>query len=597
MIDLLLIQTKGGIVLLETRPSKNTAAVPSNTSINHLLAQAFLNETSATSSASSTFVQNTTAFKWRTLKDIGLIIIAAYQKFVNLVWLDEFLASLATLFDRLYHSHLAHGLADPQYHAGVAAILDDVSQPSCQLSEWIDQRIASYEKEHGGLQTTTYVEREAKDWQMDKVTTTGLSPSTGRATLASSKTDQRAAAFNKSPLHSPAVSSGEETDDPARRPKKKKGRKWDADGFVADDDDGGAAVLDYSEANGTTADKSVAYLDKMASMSGTPFVLRDMSGNTSTTSSGSESRVLSFFKSIIGGKTLHKADLDPVLDKMYIFLIEKNVARPVAENIMTNVRIDLENKTTGSWESVHTAVRNAFSRSLTRILTSTTPTSLLQEIAHVNTTLKRPYVISVVGVNGVGKSTSLSKIAYWLLSSNLSILLAACDTFRSGAVEQLAVHVKNLSQLHGARRIELFSRGYGKDAAVVAKDAVETGKHDKFDVVLIDTAGRRHNDQRLMGSLEKFATLAKPDKILMVAEALVGTDSLHQARNFNAALGHQRSLDGFIISKVDTVGDMVGTIVSMTYEVGIPVLFVGVGQMYPDLRSLSVDWVVEKLLS
>ena len=596
MIDLLLIQTRGGIVLLERRPSKNTAAVPSNTSINLLLAQAFLNETTATSSTSSTLVQNTTAFKWTTLKDIGLIIIAAYQKFVNLVWLDEFLAGLATLFDRLYHSHLAHGLSDSRYHAGVAAILDDMSQPSCQLAKWIDQRIASYETEHGSSETTTYVDGKAKDRQMDKDTSTGLSPGSGRATVASRKTDQQEAFLSKSPLHSPVVSSGEETDNLARRPRKKKGRKWDADGFVADDNDG-AAALDYSDANGTAADKGFDYLDEMASVSGTPFVLRDMSGNTSMTSSGGESRVLSYFKSIIGGKTLHKADLDPVLDKMYNFLLEKNVARPVAENIMTNVRLDLENKTTGSWESVNTAVRNAFSRSLTRILTSTTPTSLLQEIAYVNTTLKRPFVISVVGVNGVGKSTSLSKIAYWLLSSNLSILLAACDTFRSGAVEQLAVHVKNLSQLYGARRIELFSRGYGKDAAVVAKDAVDTGKREKFDIVLIDTAGRRHNDQRLMGSLEKFATLAQPDKILMVAEALVGTDSLHQARNFNAALGHQRSLDGFIISKVDTVGDMVGTIVSMTYEVGIPVLFVGVGQMYPDLRSLSVDWVVERLLS
>jgi len=85
----------------------------------------------------------------------------------------------------------------------------------------------------------------------------------------------------------------------------------------------------------------------------------------------------------------------------------------------------------------------------------------------------------------------------------------------------------------------------------------------------------RHNDQRLMSSLEKFAKFANPDKILMVGEALVGTDSVAQARNFNAAFGAGRGLDGFIISKCDTVGDMVGTLVSMVHSTGVPVLFVG----------------------
>ena len=105
--------------------------------------------------------------------------------------------------------------------------------------------------------------------------------------------------------------------------------------------------------------------------------------------------------------------------------------------------------------------------------------------------------------------------------------------------------------------VELYEKGYGKDAANIARDAVQFAEQNGFDVVLIDTAGRRHNDQRLMSSLEKFAKFAEPDKILMVGEALVGTDSVLQARNFNAAFGKGRCLDGFIISKCDTVGDMV----------------------------------------
>ena len=100
-----------------------------------------------------------------------------------------------------------------------------------------------------------------------------------------------------------------------------------------------------------------------------------------------------------------------------------------------------------------------------------------------------------------------------------------------------------------------------------------------------------------MSSLEKFAQFAQPDKIFMVGEALVGTDSVAQARNFNAAFGSGRGLDGFIISKCDTVGDMVGTLVSMVHATGIPVVFLGVGQHYGDLRGLSVGWAVGLLMS
>ena len=244
--------------------------------------------------------------------------------------------------------------------------------------------------------------------------------------------------------------------------------------------------------------------------------------------------------------------------------------------------------------------------SLQKILTPTTSLDLLRAIAAAThpanpaLTPPRPYVISIVGVNGVGKSTNLSKLAFFLLQNDLRVLLAACDTFRSGAVEQLRVHARNLAELARRQRrghIELFERGYGKDAANIAKEAVAHGAREGFDVVLVDTAGRRHNDARLMSSLEKFAQLARPDKILMVGEALVGSDSVMQARNFNAAFGTKRGLDGFIISKCDTVGDMVGSLVSMVHATGIPVVFLGVGQHYGDLRTLNVGWAVGLLMS
>lgn len=158
---------------------------------------------------------------------------------------------------------------------------------------------------------------------------------------------------------------------------------------------------------------------------------------------------------------------------------------------------------------------------------------------------------------------------------------------------------KNRRGKSGNDHIELFEAGYGGSDLVtkIAKQAIKYASDQNFDVVLMDTAGRRHNDPTLMSPLKPFADQAKPDKIIMVGEALVGTDSVQQAKNFNAAFGKERNLDFFIISKCDTVGEMLGTMVNMVYATGIPILFVGVGQTYTDLRTLSVEWAVDTLMS
>ena len=134
-------------------------------------------------------------------------------------------------------------------------------------------------------------------------------------------------------------------------------------------------------------------------------------------------------------------------------------------------------------------MRQALSNSLTRILTPKTSTDLLLSIRTKlssplpSTQQRLPYSITFVGVNGVGKSTNLSKVCFWLLQNDLRVLIAACDTFRSGAVEQLRVHVRNLGMLavgekKGSDSIELYEKGYGKDAAGIAKEAIAYGMHD-----------------------------------------------------------------------------------------------------------------------
>ena len=454
------------------------------------------------------------------------------------------------------------------------------------------------------------------------------------------------------------ASSGDEESRRKQKPTKaaaKKKRVWNADGLADEDSE---MTLDFSakspneyEAVETEAGSNSAAVEGMDSeMSGTrtgkgEYVLKDLDSEVhsilqganvkksqSTISGGSVvgtslSAISGLFRNVIGGKVLTKEDLDKPMKGMEEHLLYKNVAREAAVRLCEGVERELIGVKTGSFEStitpisenkvsntdkphspgVETTIRTAMESSLRKILTPTTSLDILRSITNITSPplaplapKPRPYVISIVGVNGVGKSTNLSKLAFFLLQNNLSLLIVACDTFRSGAVEQLRVHARNLHELstrESLGKVELYERGYGKDAANVAKDAVAYATQQAFDVVLIDTAGRRHNDARLMSSLEKFALFAQPDKILMVGEALVGSDSVAQARSFNAAFGGKRRLDGFIISKCDTVGDMVGSLVSMVHATGIPVVFLGVGQHYGDLRTLNVGWAVGLLMS
>lgn len=416
-------------------------------------------------------------------------------------------------------------------------------------------------------------------------------------------------------------------------------RRWDADGFAVEGDDD--TVLDYSAptASGETGERELDVDEVNAGDMGKrtgkgQFVLKDLDDEVdailassskkpaSTEEASSESgglfgtassKITGMFRNVVGGKTLNKEDLRQPLVQMENFLVEKNVAREAAVRLCQSVETDLLNQKTGSFASIDKTIRESMGKALTRILTPTSSFDLLRNITRtIEPPAARPYVISIVGVNGVGKSTNLSKIAYFLLQNQLRVLVVAADTFRSGAVEQLRVHVRNLGELSRREQVgtvDLFEQGYGKDAATVARDAVahatNAGKGEMlYDVVLIDTAGRRHNDTRLMSSLTKFGQLANPDKIFMVGEALVGSDSVAQARNFAKEFvdskGQLRNngvgMDGFIISKCDTVGDMVGTLVSMVHATGIPVVFLGVGQHYGDLRGLNVSWAVDKLM-
>lgn len=190
-------------------------------------------------------------------------------------------------------------------------------------------------------------------------------------------------------------------------------------------------------------------------------------------------------------KALTEADLAPALESMRQHLMSKNVAADIASRVCDGVGKSLVGVKASGFGSVKREVRGALEKSLTKILTPASSTDLLQDITRKRAAATAgggkgkasppPYAITFVGVNGVGKSTNLSKVAFWLLQNRLRVLIAACDTFRSGAVEQLRVHVRNLGalgdQIEGEKgRVELFEKGYGKDAAGIAKEALAYGR-------------------------------------------------------------------------------------------------------------------------
>jgi len=340
-------------------------------------------------------------------------------------------------------------------------------------------------------------------------------------------------------------------------------------------------------------------------------------GAKPASNSGSLGALGSLFARLTGSKVLTEEDLKPVLEGMKQHLMKKNVARDIAEKVCEGVGESLIGKKVGGFQTTNAAVRLALSNSLTRILTPKTSTDLLLSIRTKlssplpSTQQRLPYSITFVGVNGVGKSTNLSKVCFWLIQNGLRVLIAACDTFRSGAVEQLRVHVRNLSMLgvNGATnskgRVELYERGYGKDAAGIAKEAIAYARDNDFDVVLIDTAGRMQDNEPLMRALAKLVAVNNPDKIIFVGEALVGNEAVDQLTKFDRALrdfsassgGKERGIDGMLVTKWDTVDDKVGAALSMTYVTGQPIIFVGCGQTYTDLRQLRVANVVQAILS
>jgi fused signal recognition particle receptor len=200
-----------------------------------------------------------------------------------------------------------------------------------------------------------------------------------------------------------------------------------------------------------------------------------------------------------------------------------------------------------------------------------------------------PTVVSIVGVNGTGKTTTSAKLAYLILSRNGTALLAACDTFRAAAIEQL--------KLWGARlKVEVIAGAYGADPAAVAHDAVTAAQARRADYLFIDTAGRLHTKHNLMQELQKLHRVmgkqlsGAPHEVLLVLDATTGMNALNQAREFNKAV----PLTGLIVTKLDGTSKG-GMVVAIQKELGLPVKFIGLGEQPDDLQPFDAKQFAEAL--
>jgi fused signal recognition particle receptor len=200
-----------------------------------------------------------------------------------------------------------------------------------------------------------------------------------------------------------------------------------------------------------------------------------------------------------------------------------------------------------------------------------------------------PTVVSIVGVNGTGKTTTAAKLAHWIQAQKKTALLAACDTFRAAAIEQIKLWGQRLN-------IEVVAGAYGADAASVAHDAVIAAQARKVDYLFIDTAGRLHTKHNLMQELQKLHRVigkqlpGAPHEALLVLDATTGMNALSQAREFNKAV----PLTGLIVTKLDGTSKG-GMVVAIQKELGLPIKFIGLGEQPDDLQPFDAKQFAQAL--
>lgn len=611
MLDLFSIFSKGGIVLW---CFQSTSEIFSP-SVNALIRSVILQERSG----NNTFNHNALTLQYKLDNEFELVFVVAYQRILQLSYVDKFLNDVHLEFRDKYKNELQTGpcIVDFNFKTTFDKVLKECEIWAKSQAK-IPKQMRTFEDSQKSKKTVaSMIERKGDEKGKKTVKIVESKNLTnGKAEEVTNNTyDDDVIAANRAKLAQKLASKTKK--EPKKSPKSpqkadrvKQPRVWELGGDTRD-----VAVLDYSTDQPGDAATLLPDTQLIGQMTG---AIRDLEVESEESSSEEEEvtsqptskktgGMFSLLKGLVGAKALSEETMRPVLDKLRDHLIGKNVAADIANKLCDSVAIKLEGKVLGTFDSVAKTVKATLTESLVRILSPKRRVDILRDCLHAKQE-GRPYVMAFCGVNGVGKSTNLAKICFWLIENDLSVLIAACDTFRAGAVEQLRTHTRHLNALHPPARhharhmVTLYEKGYGKDAAGIAMEAIRYASDTKTDVVLIDTAGRMQDNEPLMRALAKLIAVNEPDTVLFVGEALVGNEAVDQLVKFNQALADYSSsssphvIDGIVLTKFDTIDDKVGAAISMTYITGQPIVFVGTGQTYTDLKALNANAVVHALM-
>ena len=284
-----------------------------------------------------------------------------------------------------------------------------------------------------------------------------------------------------------------------------------------------------------------------------------------------------------GGRVITASSkLDSMLEELEEELLTSDMAQGAAEEVVSTLKANLIGTRLSGVKKLEIVLEEALRNTLLKLLESgywdfdKTVDALLEEGS--------PVVIMVVGVNGTGKTTTTAKIAHQLSEQGKSVVLAAADTFRAGAIDQLATHAERIG-------VRCIRSQRGGDAAAVSRDAVDSAKARGEDIVIIDTAGRMQNKTNLMEELRKVHRVTQPHLVLFVADALAGNDAVTQAVEFQRML----SFDGAVLCKLDTDAKG-GAALSIAHSTGRPIVLAGIGQGYEDLIPFDPEWLLDSIL-
>ncbi|MBU2560095.1 signal recognition particle-docking protein FtsY [archaeon] len=281
-----------------------------------------------------------------------------------------------------------------------------------------------------------------------------------------------------------------------------------------------------------------------------------------------------------GEVVLDAGRLEELITDFETTLLEGDVAFEVCELLKERLKESLQDKRVKRAE-LKDIMKNSLKDGILEIF----PPKSDNLLALIRGKPQKPYIIAFVGINGTGKTTTIAKIAHLLVKNNMVPVLAASDTFRAGAIEQLEEHAKRLD-------VRMIKHDKGADPAAVAFDAIEHAKAAGKDAVLIDTAGRMETNTNLIEELKKVVRVTKPDMVIFVGDALTGNAALDQAETFSSAV----PIDGTILTKADADAKG-GSAISIAYATKKPIMFLGTGQEYKDLIEFDPVWFTNEILN